>query len=76
MSTLMDEAVASLRRDVSPEHQDEIARAVLQLTGRDRSIHVLTPEERADLDAADAEIARGEIATADEVRSVWAKHGL
>jgi hypothetical protein len=76
MTTLMDEAIASLRRDVSSEHQDEVALAVMRLVGRDRSIYVLTSEERADLDAADAEIARGEVATEDEVRAMWAKHGL
>ncbi len=69
-------AIESLRRDVSAEHQDDIARMVRRLTGRDRSVYVLTPEEHADLDAADAEIARGDVATADEVRAVWAKHGL
>ena len=76
MATLMEEAIESLRRDVPPEHQDEIAGAILQLIGQDRSIYVLTSEERADLDAADAEIARGEVATEDEVRAVWAKYGL
>ena len=38
MATSMEEATASLRRDVSPEHRDEVARAALQLTGRDRSM--------------------------------------
>ena len=38
--------------------------------------YVLTPEEEADLDASLAEAERGEFATDDEVRAVWAKHGL
>ena len=76
MTTLMDEAIESLRRDVPPEHQDEIARLVMRLTGKDKAIYALTPEERADLDEADAEIARGQFATDAEVRAVWAKHGL
>lgn len=38
--------------------------------------YVLTPEERADIDASLAEAERGEFATDEEVRAVWAKHGL
>jgi len=38
--------------------------------------YVLTPEEEADLDASLAEAERGEFATDEEVRAVWAKHGL
>lgn len=76
MTKLMDEAIDSLRRDVPAEYQDEIARAVMQLTGKDQSVYKLTPEEEADLDEADAEIARGEFATDEQVRAMWAKHGL
>ncbi len=76
MTKLMEEAIESLRRDVPPEYQDDVARAVMQLTGKDQSVYKLTPEEEADLDEADAEIARGEFATDEEVRAVWAKHGL
>jgi hypothetical protein len=36
----------------------------------------LTPEEEADLREAEAEIERGEIASSEEVRTMWAKHGL
>lgn len=76
MPKLIDEPVASPRRDVPLEHQDEIARAVLRLTGQDRSVHELTPDEEADLEEADAEIARGAFATDEQVRALWAKHGL
>jgi len=38
--------------------------------------YVLTPEEEADLDASLAEAERGDFATDEEVRAVWAKHGL
>ncbi|MBR1188425.1 hypothetical protein [Bradyrhizobium sp. AUGA SZCCT0160] len=37
---------------------------------------VLTLDEEADLDASLAEAARGEFATDEEVRAVWAKQGL
>jgi hypothetical protein len=36
----------------------------------------LTQEEEVDLAEAEAEIERGEIATSEEVRAMWAKHGL
>jgi hypothetical protein len=54
--------------------QDELARVMLQLAGVDQPPIQLTPEEEADLAEADAEIARGELATAEEVRAMWAKH--
>ncbi len=36
----------------------------------------LTPEQIADLKTAIAQADRGEFATDDELRSVWAKFGL
>jgi hypothetical protein len=36
----------------------------------------LTPEERAAIAASKAAAARGEFATDEQVRTVWAKHGL
>jgi hypothetical protein len=56
--------------------QDELARVLLELAGVDQPPIQLTPEEEADLAEADAEIARGELATAEEVRAMWAKHAL
>ena len=48
----------------------------MQFAGDDEPVIQLTPEEEADLAAADEEIARGEFATDEEVRAIWAKHGL
>ena len=76
MTDLMDEAILSLRRDVPPALQDDVARMVRQLTGRPVPCYQLSPEEEADLDEADAEIARGDVASDDDVRALWAKHGL
>jgi hypothetical protein len=56
--------------------QDELAHVLLQLAGVDQPPIQLTPEEEADLAEADAEIARGELATTEEVRAMWAKHAL
>lgn len=55
--------------------QDELARVLLQLAGVDQPPIQLTPEEDADLAEAEAEIARGELASAEEVNAMWKKHG-
>jgi hypothetical protein len=34
----------------------------------------LTPEEEADLAAADEEVARGDLASEEQMRAIWAKH--
>lgn len=75
MTDLLEKAVATAR-GLPAEMQDEIARMVLAFTGNDPSVYQLTPEEEADLDASDAEAARGEFATDEEMRAIWAKHGL
>jgi hypothetical protein len=56
--------------------QDELARTLLELAGVDQPPIQLTPAEDADLAEAEAEIARGELASTDDVRAMWAKHGL
>ncbi|MGO9673806.1 MAG: hypothetical protein ACLPSF_06495 [Methylocella sp.] len=63
-------------RGLPPELQDDIARVVFQLAGNEEPPVLLSAEERAALDLSKAAAARGEFATDDEVRSVWAKHGL
>jgi predicted transcriptional regulator len=73
MTKLLEDAIEAVRR-LSPERQDEIARAILALA--DADVYVLTPEERAAIEASDEEVARGEFATDEEVRAIWAKHGL
>ncbi|UMY18018.1 hypothetical protein MMB17_01265 [Methylobacterium organophilum] len=75
MTDLLEKAVATAR-ELSPDMQDEIARVMLALAGEARAAYRFTPEEEAEQDAADAEEARGEYATDEEVRAIWAKHGL
>ncbi len=76
MTKLLDEAVNAVRR-LPPEMQDEIARAMLALAGEEsEEVYILTPEERASIEESEAEVARGEFATDEEVRAVWAKYGL
>jgi hypothetical protein len=74
MTKLFEQAVATASA-LPAEMQDELARLMLQFAGAEQPPIKLTAEERADLDEADAEIARGELATDEEVRALWAKYG-
>jgi predicted RNA-binding Zn ribbon-like protein len=72
MTKLLERAVDSVRA-LPPEVQDELARLLLQVAGEEQPVIRLTPEERADLAEADAEISRGEFATDEQMRSILAK---
>ncbi len=74
MTDLLERAVATAR-GLSPELQDEIARLVLAYADEAQSVVQLTPEEEADLAESDAEEARGDLATDDQMRALWAKYG-
>jgi hypothetical protein len=71
MTELLEHAAEMVRR-LPAEVQDDLARTLLQLAGEDLPVVRLTAEERADLAEADAEIARGELATDAEIRALWA----
>lgn len=76
MTKLLDRAIEAAK-ELPAEMQDEIAGILLRLMGEDDGdVYQLTPEEEADLEEADREIERGEIATEEEVRAMWAKYGL
>jgi predicted transcriptional regulator len=76
MTKLLDRAVEAAR-SVPPDARDDIAHVVLRLTGADDEPPVpLTPEEQAAITASKAAAARGEFATEEQVRTVWAKNGL
>jgi len=75
MTRLLEQAFDTVS-SLPEAEQDELARVMLQLAGVDQPPLELTAEEKADLAEADAEIARGELATAQDVRAMWAKHGL
>ncbi len=74
MTKLLEQAMSKAQA-LPPEMQDEIARLVLTYAG-DGPVVELTPEEEADLDESEAAAARGEFATDEQVRAIWAKHGL
>ena len=75
MTDLLERAVQAVR-DLPAEAQDEIARLVLQLASDDEPRIALTGAERAAIARSKAAAASGEFAGDDEVRAVWAKHGL
>jgi hypothetical protein len=75
MTRLLEQAVATVSA-LPDEQQDELARVLLQLAGIEQSPYVLTPEEETDLAEADAEIARGDLASDTDVRAMWAKYDL
>jgi hypothetical protein len=72
MTKLLEHAVETVR-GLPAEVQDDLARTLLLLAGEDQPVIRLTAEERADLAEADAEIARGELATDAEIAALWAK---
>jgi hypothetical protein len=76
MTKLLDQAL-KMARGLPAEVQDDIARVVLQLAGGDDFTPVaLSVDERAAITASKHAAVRGEFATDDQVRAVWAKHGL
>ena len=75
MTKLLEDALETVRR-LPVESQDEIARAMLALAGSEPEAVPLTSEEREAIERSKAAAARGEFATEDQMRAVWAKHGL
>jgi len=72
MTKLLDEAVEAVRR-LPSDDQDDIARAMIQLAGSDLHAPILlSPEEREAIARSKAAADRGEFATDEQVRAVWA----
>jgi hypothetical protein len=72
MTRLFEQAVATVSA-LPDDVQDKVAYRLLQFAGIEPPTYELTPEEHADL--AEAEAARGEFATDEEVRAMWTKYG-
>jgi L-aminopeptidase/D-esterase-like protein len=77
MTKLLDQALEAARR-LPADAQDDIARVILQLAGSDDGDAPvpLTSGERAAIANSKKAAARGEFASDEQVRAVWAKHGL
>jgi hypothetical protein len=75
MTKLLEQAVETVR-GLPPEMQDDLARMLLQLAGEDQPVLQLSAEEAASFDESLGQAERGEFATDEQVRAIWAKHGL
>ena len=73
MVKLLEEAVQKVQA-LPLEMQEQAARMLLAYAGDEEPILILTPEEEADLLEAQAEVRRGEFATAAEVEAIFAKY--
>ena len=72
----MEQAISALRH-VPADQQDEIARVVMRYAGIRPPYAVYVPDpEAAELAESEAAADRGEFATDDQVRAIWAKYGL
>jgi hypothetical protein len=72
---IMREAMEVLR-ELPEDRQEAIARAILDYASQDDDVYHLSDEERREVRAGLSELARGEIATDDEVRTVYERIGL
>jgi hypothetical protein len=76
VTKLLDDALAAVC-NLSPDEEGNIAHVVLRLTGVDEEAPVaFSTDERAAIAAAKSAAARGEFASDERVRAVWAEHGL
>ena len=75
MTMLLEHAVETVRA-LTADVQDELARVLLQLAGDSQPAVDLTPDEEAAVMRSREAAIRGAFATDEEVRAIWAKHGL
>ena len=76
MTKLLERALEAART-LPADAQDDIARVVLRLAGKDEEPPMaLSPDERTAIATSQAAAARGEFATDEQVRAVWSKHRL
>jgi predicted transcriptional regulator len=75
MTKLLEQAVEVVR-DLPPEVQDDLARILLQLVGKEQPVIQLSVEEDASLAESLAQADQGKFATDEQVRAIWAKHDL
>lgn len=75
MTKLLEQALAVTSK-LPPEMQDELARLILAFAGEEQEVYQLSEEELAELEPSLEEADRGEFASEEEVRALWAKHGL
>jgi hypothetical protein len=75
MTKLLEQAVETVR-GLPSDMQDELARILLQLAGKDQPVVQLSAADEASFAESLAQADRGEFATGEQVRAIWAKYGL
>ena len=76
MTKLLEQAIDAVRR-LPVAEQEAIAHAMIRLAGSgDDAPLPLTADEQAAIERSKSAAARGEFASDEQVRAVWAKHGL
>ena len=73
MTDQLDLAFAAIRK-LDPARQEEVAIILQMLAAEDDGD--LTPEDEIAIAISEAESARGEYASDEEIAAIWAKHGL
>lgn len=60
-----------------PEHrQEDVVNILLEMERQGTDLYVLSEEEKADLEVAEREIERGEVASEEEVQAVLSRFRL
>ena len=75
MTKLLDKALARVR-SWSSDRQDDAARLLLAMDRHDAEPYRLTPQERDEIDAALAEVERGELVSAEDVAALFRRFGV
>ena len=75
MTKLLEQALARVR-NWPKARQDDAAQMLLAMEVQGTEAYQLTPEERAAVQAAMEEVEHGDIASDDEVKAIWDKHGV
>jgi hypothetical protein len=75
MTKLLEQAVETVR-GMPPEVQDDLARILLQLAGKDQPVVQLSAAEEASLAESLGQADRGEFAADEQLRAIWAKYDL
>ena len=75
MTDLLEKALYTAR-NLPNEMQDDIARMVLSMAGERLPVVQLTPQEEQSFAVSLQQAGNGEFAPDEDVRAVWATHGL
>ncbi|TRL37849.1 hypothetical protein FM996_01615 [Methylosinus sporium] len=73
MTRLLEQAFETIRKLPDPV-QDDLARLLLEIADGETQCVTLTSEEESDLTEALAEVERGEFASDETIRAIWAKY--